>query len=646
MKKLFTLFLFPIFSNLYAQPFAERFLDPPTEASCQQAKPVLNQIIYGATPDNFNNESPVLVFIHGWIDNGYGWFFIGNQMYDKAYKNGYQTTFLNQSQTGSLESNGQVVAGMISQISSHFNDTKKIIIIAHSKGGLDSEYAMYKYGVDSLVKGVVTLSTPFFGAPLADWGSSFLEPILNNFPIFGQFFRDRGTKQLQTSFVQNRVRPFMDNNPNNHPEKFVTLGGWGDKKITTLPLLVPADIATLWSYTNPNCTELPIGPIYGGSISLLFNVTGLLTRASNFPYSESIPGGRTFNDGLAPYGSSVRPGSLKALAPPGDPKSFFNHFDFLWGEAMWPLIQSHIDMLSAGRVSQPSAEENIINKQEDNIFYSNLSVYSDKLNLNEVTLQPGDELFIVPTKTTKTSLNLTSINGKKIDLYQEDKDILTIRNDEEATQSYKIDANTPYLGIMEDKTLTMKCNTNLEHLQLNHQKLFWQVSFDGIFPENYETIEVYAVIHPSMDKNGQPMFGKDKHIKFKSIDGTFVYDEMNDLKEGFYVITVIAKGDAFNKVINFSFENTFKRPSTSLQDIHVYPNILPDGVSIVHLEGLREGSWALRLKDMSGKTLLSDIQQSEGKVIDFIIQQQLPSGMFFLEVEQNGEKFICKLVKP
>ena len=645
MKTIITLVFAFIFITTNGQSFAERFLDAPIEASCQQAKPVLNQIIYGATPDNFNDESPVLIFVHGWIDNGYGWFFIGNQMYDKAYKNGYQTTFLNQSQTGSLESNGQVVAGMIRQISSHFSNTKNIIIIAHSKGGLDSEYAMYKYGVDSLIKGVITLSTPFYGAPLADWGSSFLEPVLNNIPIFGQFFRDRGTKQLQTAFVQNRVRPFMDDNPNNHPEKFITLGGWGDKKITTLPLVVPADIATLWSYINPNCSELPFGPIYGGSISLLFNVTGLLTRASNLPFSEPIPGGRWFNDGLAPYGSSVRPGSQRALAPPGDPKSFFNHFDFLWGEAMWPLIQPNIDILSTGRISQSPSSKNSRNEQEVDVFYSNLSVYSDKLNLNEVTLYPGAELFVITSNATDAFLRLTSPNGKSKDLYEAGRNILTIANNEESTQTYKIQANTPYFGVMEDRTLTMQCNTNHHHLQLTKEQLFWQVSFDGILQENYEDIEVYAIIHPSMDRNGQSISGNDKYIKFKRINQTFIYEEINDLSEGFYVATIIGKGNVFNKVINFSFENTYKRTSSS-KDFQVYPNVFSEGVSIVHLEGLREGSWIISLKDLSGKIILSDMLQSEGKVIDFIIQQQLPSGMFLLEAERNEERFVCKVVKP
>ena len=113
----------------------------------------------------------------------------------------------------------------------------------------------------ALVKGVVALSVPYYGVPLTDWTSSFLEPILNKIPIFGAYLKDRGTRQMQTANMIHRVRPMIDNNPNNHPEKYFTFGGWGYYKSTNLPLVVPANLLSLISYSQPPCIELPVGKV-------------------------------------------------------------------------------------------------------------------------------------------------------------------------------------------------------------------------------------------------------------------------------------------------------------------------------------------------------------------------------------------------
>jgi triacylglycerol lipase len=46
---------------------------------------------------------------------------------------------------------------------------EKIILMAHSLGGLDARYAVTKLGLDRHVAGVVTVSTPHRGTAFADW---------------------------------------------------------------------------------------------------------------------------------------------------------------------------------------------------------------------------------------------------------------------------------------------------------------------------------------------------------------------------------------------------------------------------------------------------------------------------------------------
>ena len=49
------------------------------------------------------------------------------------------------------------------------NPREKVILIAHSMGGLDARYAVAKLGLAEHVAAVVTVSCPHHGSPFADW---------------------------------------------------------------------------------------------------------------------------------------------------------------------------------------------------------------------------------------------------------------------------------------------------------------------------------------------------------------------------------------------------------------------------------------------------------------------------------------------
>lgn len=46
---------------------------------------------------------------------------------------------------------------------------QKVVIIAHSMGGLDARYMISKLGMDDRVAALVTITTPHRGSPYADW---------------------------------------------------------------------------------------------------------------------------------------------------------------------------------------------------------------------------------------------------------------------------------------------------------------------------------------------------------------------------------------------------------------------------------------------------------------------------------------------
>jgi triacylglycerol lipase len=68
---------------------------------------------------------------------------------------------------GSYESNAELLKATIDKILDETN-CEKVNIIAHSKGGIDSRYLIWKYNYGDKVASLTTISTPHHGAEIAD----------------------------------------------------------------------------------------------------------------------------------------------------------------------------------------------------------------------------------------------------------------------------------------------------------------------------------------------------------------------------------------------------------------------------------------------------------------------------------------------
>jgi len=82
-------------------------------------------------------------------------------------ENGVEVYFGNTDAWGSIESNAELLKATVDKI---LKETRKekVNIIAHSKGGLDSRYMIWKYNYGDKVASLTTISTPHHGAVLAD----------------------------------------------------------------------------------------------------------------------------------------------------------------------------------------------------------------------------------------------------------------------------------------------------------------------------------------------------------------------------------------------------------------------------------------------------------------------------------------------
>ncbi|MEX0133609.1 lipase family alpha/beta hydrolase [Bacillus nitratireducens] len=186
----------------------------------------------GQKPANYDeNKSPIL-FVQGRNGNADSWYgktvyHDMNDMYDYALKAGYQTVFIqlyDAAGKGSASQwdNGKLLAQKLEEIYNHFG--KKVNIVAHSKGGIDTQAALVGYGANRFVGNVITLATPHYGSNLADlsysWWAGWLASIL------GQ--KDDGTYSLQIGEMA-KFRSTIDNNPAAKLNRYYTATGtsWG-----------------------------------------------------------------------------------------------------------------------------------------------------------------------------------------------------------------------------------------------------------------------------------------------------------------------------------------------------------------------------------------------------------------------------------
>lgn len=177
----------------------------------------------GAVPPNYDPTKPVLLFVHGLGGAASSWWgqssYHGtNDMYAYAYNNGYRTAFVDLYGTRNMWANGQLLAGLIDRARNYYG-VNKVAIIAHSKGGVDSNAAVEHYGAGSKVSRVITLGSPHKGTPLADIAYSSWAGWMAD--IFGA--QNEATYSMTTGYM-NYYRSITD--PLGVHSSYYTLSGY------------------------------------------------------------------------------------------------------------------------------------------------------------------------------------------------------------------------------------------------------------------------------------------------------------------------------------------------------------------------------------------------------------------------------------
>ncbi|MFD6209174.1 MULTISPECIES: alpha/beta fold hydrolase [unclassified Peribacillus] len=183
----------------------------------------------GSIPPNLDVNKPPIVFVQGKNGSSTSWYgetdYHGiNDMYTKAYEAGYQTVFVqlyDSAGNGSASQydNGRLLASMLEEISTHFGG-EKVNVIAHSKGGPDTQAALVHYGAHQYVGRIITLASPHHGSHLADLAYSWYAGWLGS--LLGQ--KDDGTYSLQVGKMA-EFRSATDNHVNSRKNMYFTVTG-------------------------------------------------------------------------------------------------------------------------------------------------------------------------------------------------------------------------------------------------------------------------------------------------------------------------------------------------------------------------------------------------------------------------------------
>ncbi|MYL20553.1 hypothetical protein GLW04_11670 [Halobacillus litoralis] len=432
----------------------------------------------GDLPGSVTEEKRPILFIHGLNSSSETWYG-NNDMYETALENGYETAFIDLYPTKDMWDNGELLAGKIADMYSHFGE--KIVIVAHSKGGIDAQSALVHHGASTYVDRVITLSTPHHGSQLADLAYSSWAGWLAG--IIGS--KNDATYSLQTGYMS-YFRSMTDSRPEIGTVPFYTFGG------------------TEWGSFG---SSLYWGGLYLNSYGR--NDGAVTVKSSRLPYAQELQVGKWDH-------SSIKEGS-----------STFPLFRPYLNETA-PLAAAGLETAAAAEETDPAAGQ-----------YVSGGEYTGRTR-ETVIVEPGADTvtFDWITSSPDVDLKLVSPDKKTYSGFQAAKDeteVLegsyhhTLRIDDPAAGKWRLEARSPggesYL-----------LNTSFDS-ELN-EKISATVNMDELKVKNKDARLKYKTdMTITHYQNGQE---KETKLRVKkNSDGAY---QLPKLGEGVYSLTIEVEG--------------------------------------------------------------------------------------------------------
>ncbi len=469
----------------------------------------------GATPPTPHNT--VLVFVHGKHDDESIWFdrlnhYGHNDMYELAYKAGYKTAFVNLGSEATMWYNGRVLSEQLASIERYFN-TRNIVIIAHSKGGIDAQTALIHYNSIGAPRKIISLSTPYYGSPLADLIFSHVFVTWLSL-ILGQ--ATPAAFVLQTAYMYD----FQDELPNDPDYQYVyyyTLSGWD---IGPFPLWLGG------LYLN----------MYGG---------------------DYAHGG---NDGAVTFSSAhlIAPHATRISLPEyadHERKWYFNHFNIPMGRNTWFYIDSLIEIypvLSSYESNKKQFSDSYKTLKITGFIKSSAEKYGD---LN-ITLPESAVVYLLLYKDGKAYLDGRRLDNKLKSYPNTDIKYLQLH----PLQSKKLNVSGEFFLLVDEKRNPLEVKykplvkNEIPHLQLSMGKKDY-ISYE-IVAKSYS---LNGTLRNTITLNGKISNG--------------AYITLPFYEEGLYNITITARTKKVERTAIFSMiiknSSSLRKKAINIQTVYL-----------------------------------------------------------------------------
>ncbi len=568
----------------------------------------VGSIYYGAVPANASTK-PVLVFIHGYNSNAKTWW-ENNTMYNKAFADGYRTAFVSVNPDKSYFVNGQMFSNMITSICTKYGVTK-VNVIAHSKGGLDSDAMAVMYGGKLKIQRIITLGSPHFGTPLADlaqsgWVSWLTTPIGQN---------NAGTQSLQTGAVAS-FRSQISANANNSGLDFRTFGAYG--------------------YS---------GVLWVSGVYLSWNGGG------------SSNGG---NDGVVNYSSTKRP-NASVIFGTNDSRGNLNHFEIADGDKMWTSIKGQLTATAARGNANEEITPEKYNPNTATISASQI-VSADKGVANfqvssqakKVRIEVYQSDFATPItlaqRNTNTQYNdWQTVNINTEGVFGSKAKILTLDNATAGT--HELYSEKPFVAIIYTEDGVSATLTS----DLNEDKLVYQTSesmnLSIALSKNNLQAQATGIITRVSDLNGN--IAKEtiaERLNFEWNNDVLTTKTKTQLPAGIYNVSIEVKGSDFSKSIVTSVavvgeDITNLNQNEGLNAI-AFPNPATEKVTF-RFDVQQKGQHTIRVYNNTGKEMWQYDASNFDKgthEITWELKNSVKNGLYFYELNANGKKVTKKLV--
>lgn len=154
--------------NLVVLLYALRKVHQEYDFGCYQAS--VRQVRVGS--DLCKTQYPLLL-VHGIGFRDLRYFNYWGRIPRELTRYGATVHYGNQEAFGTIVSNAEDIKAKIFDMMEE-TGTSKVNILAHSKGGLDSRYAISQLGMDEYVASLTTFNTPHYGSSLVDFACGLL----------------------------------------------------------------------------------------------------------------------------------------------------------------------------------------------------------------------------------------------------------------------------------------------------------------------------------------------------------------------------------------------------------------------------------------------------------------------------------------